>query len=30
MAERTATQVADRLELAADVFARLPSVRPQG
>jgi hypothetical protein len=30
MAEWTTTQVADRLELAADVFARLPGVKPQG
>jgi hypothetical protein len=30
VADWTTMQVADRLELAADVFARLPSVRPQG
>ena len=30
MADWTVTQVADRLELAADVFARLPGVKPQG
>ena len=30
MGEWTTTQVADRLELAADVFARLPGVKPQG
>jgi hypothetical protein len=30
VADWTTTQVADRLELAADVFARLPGVKPQG
>jgi hypothetical protein len=30
MAEWTTAQVQDRLELAADVFARLPGVKPQG
>jgi len=30
MGEWTKTQVEDRLELAADVFAQLPSVKPTG
>jgi hypothetical protein len=30
VAEWSTAQVEDRLELAADVFARLPAVRPQG
>jgi hypothetical protein len=30
MGNWTTTQVEDRLELAADVFARLPGVKPQG
>jgi hypothetical protein len=30
MSEWTTTQVQDRLELAADVFAQLPAVKPQG
>jgi hypothetical protein len=30
VADWTTTQVADRLELAADLFARLPRVKPQG
>jgi hypothetical protein len=30
MADWTTTQVEDRLEIAADVFARLPGLKPQG